>query len=106
MAAAVMVTDPKSTPVSCGAEEGVVAPAAIRMFGGLIVSLEVSLLVRATTTPPAGAAVDRLNGKATVWPTPTIALGNTICDPGEVFTVSVTFAVWVRPAPLAVIVRG
>src|SRR5579885_2510708 len=50
-----MVALPKFTAVHCGWTVGVVAPAAMLTLAGLTVAFVVSLLWRATLTPPAGA---------------------------------------------------
>jgi len=47
-AEALIVADPKSTPVTCGCRVGVVVPSRTMTFVGLTETLEVSLLVRVT----------------------------------------------------------
>jgi hypothetical protein len=54
---AVMLEDPKATPVTIGEVFGVVAPSKISTFAGDTVTFDVSLLLSETNTPPAGAGL-------------------------------------------------
>src|ERR1700680_3082257 len=77
-----MVADPKLMPFTLGGTGGAVAPAGIKMFAGVTVSFEVSLLVSMRMTPPAGAAVANVTGNGTDWPGATVTLaGSMIPDP-------------------------
>ena len=69
-----MFTEPRLTPVTVGCTAGVVCPAAIRTDVAESVSLDESLLVRVTVTPPAGAADGNEIGNDTVWPSPTLVI--------------------------------
>jgi len=62
-AAAVMVAEPRLTPVTWGCVAGEVCPAGIETVAGDTVAFPVSLLDRETLTPPPGAGADRLNTK-------------------------------------------
>ena len=64
---AVMVADPMPVPVTWGCAAGAVAPAAMKTLAGTV-TLAVSLLLRLTVTPPAGAAWDRVTANAADWP--------------------------------------
>jgi hypothetical protein len=56
-----MVADPTLFPLTTACDAANVAPPAMRTLG-VTVTLEVSLLVRKTVTPPAGAGVVKLTG--------------------------------------------
>ena len=86
-----MVADPKFTPVICGVEEGVVAPAEMKMLAGEMVSFEVSLLPRLMKAPPGPAAEERVTGKGTCWPGDTVTLDGSVI--GDVTVLTVMFAV-------------
>lgn len=57
---AVMLAEPMLTAVTVGCVVGVVAPAAIDTLAADTVTFVVSLLVKATVTPPAGAGTGRV----------------------------------------------
>src|ERR1700680_745489 len=79
MVDAVMAAAPKFTPVIWGGNPGVVAPAGISTLAGLTAIFEVSLLTNVIIMPDGGAGVDKVTGKDTVCPTPTVRLdGNRI----------------------------
>jgi hypothetical protein len=79
MVDAVMAADPKSNPVTWGGDAVVVAPAGISTLAGFTVIFEGSLLVNVIIMPDGGAGADKVTGKSTVCPTPTVRLdGNTM----------------------------
>ena len=78
------------TPVTCGCAAGVVCPAATVTLAGEIVTLVVSLLLKLTVTPPAGAAVPRVTAKAADWVGPTVTPDGSVMVPGAT---TVTLAV-------------
>jgi hypothetical protein len=63
-AVAVMSAEPRLTPVTWGCTAGVVEPTGMVTVPGEMETLVASLLVRVTTTPPAGAGADKVTGKA------------------------------------------
>lgn len=65
---AVMVAEPKPTPVTCGATDGVVAPGAMVTLAGTVAT-PVLLLWRVIVAPSAGAGEDNCTFSATDWPT-------------------------------------
>ena len=67
-AVAVIVAAPIFTPVTCGCEDGAVAPAGMNTLAGLTRTVVALLLVNVSVTPPEGAGVPSLTGKGTVWP--------------------------------------
>jgi hypothetical protein len=69
---AVIVALPGASPVTCGAVAGCVAPAAMVTEVGAIETVAGLLLDSVTVTPPAGAGVDNVTGKAADWPSPTL----------------------------------
>src|SRR5579864_4847854 len=77
-----MLAAPKFTPVTWGCAAGVVCPAAMVMLLGDIVTFVVSLLLSATVTPPAGAAVPRVTANAADWLGPTVTLEGSVMVPG------------------------
>ena len=88
-AVAVMFADPRPTPVTWGCVVGVVAPAGTVTLE-VTVTLEGSLLVKVTVTPPAGAGVERVTANGTDCPAPTVTLEANVIEPG---LATVTFAV-------------
>ena len=64
----VMLVDPNTTPVTCGATAGVVAPGLIVTVAGEIVSMPVLPLCSVMVAPPAGAGEDSWTFKGTDWP--------------------------------------
>lgn len=61
---AVMLADPGLTPLICGWVAGTLALAAMKTLG-VTVTVEESLLVNETVTPPAGAGADKVTGSVT-----------------------------------------
>ena len=101
MAEAVSVAEPKLTPVICGAVAGVVAFCATNTLG-VTVNFEVSLLLNAIVTPPAGAGVDKLTFRGAVWPGAVLIFeGSETVPRPATRTVAVPLA---KPVELAVIV--
>jgi hypothetical protein len=92
LADAVMIADPRLTPLTFGADAAVVAPPEMKMFVGATVTFEVSLLVNVMNTPLAGAGVASVTWNSADSPGNTVTLaGKTICPPtGIVPTVTVT----------------
>jgi len=84
-----MFADPRPTPVTCGCVVGVVAPAATSTVD-VTVTLDGSLLVKVTVTPPAGAGVVRVTASGPDCPTPTVTPAANVMEPG---LATVTFAV-------------
>jgi hypothetical protein len=66
----VIMAEPILTPVTCAGVAGVVAPAAMNTVG-VTVTVDGSLLVSVTVTPPVGAACESVTGTVTVWVTTT-----------------------------------
>jgi hypothetical protein len=107
-----MVTAPILMPVAFGWVVGVVCPAAMLTVVGEKVSLERSLLVSVTVTPPAGAGVPNVTGKSTEVLRPTFKFDGTVIAPGGVtVTPAVALAILgvvvlavivVDPCPMAV----
>lgn len=54
---ALMFTDPRLRPDTCGCVVGVVDPPGMNTIPGATLTLDESLLVRVTLTPPGGAGV-------------------------------------------------
>src|ERR1035441_2860771 len=79
-----MVTAPILMPVAFGWVVGVVCPAGMLAVVGEKVSLERSLLVSVTVTPPAGAGVPNVTGKSTEVLRPTFKFDGTVIGPGGV----------------------
>jgi hypothetical protein len=79
---------------------GVVAPAAMKTLAGAV-TFDVSLLVRITVTPPAGADCDSVTVNVADWPNATGVLAGTLITMLPTFTVAVALG---RPAALAVMV--
>ena len=77
---ALMVADPKLTPVTCAGVDGVVAPSGMKTVGETV-RVFVSLLVRVMVTPPTGAIVTRLTPSGTVWPGATTTLDCSVMAP-------------------------
>src|SRR5438309_1814884 len=99
-----MVAEPAAIPLTCGSEAGEVAPPAISTLD-VTVTLEVSLLLRPTDKPPAGAGADKVSGSAADCPGVRFTLPETVIEGCGVFTVTLTDAVaFERPAAVAVIV--
>ena len=73
-AEAVIVVWPMLTPVNCGGEAGVVAPAGMKTVA-VTVAFEVSLLTSVMVTPPAGAPTGKLTANGTDCP----AGSDTLC---------------------------
>jgi hypothetical protein len=71
-AEALMLADPKLTPVTCGCVTGVVAPPAIDTVAGDTVRIAGSLLASVTVTPPAGAGDGSVTGNAADCPGATV----------------------------------
>jgi hypothetical protein len=84
-----MVATPMFTPVTCGCDDGAVAPPAMNTLVGLTRTVVDLLLVSVRVTPPDGAGVPSLTGKATVWPRGVVTTGS-VMDPGAI---TVTFTV-------------
>jgi hypothetical protein len=60
---------------------------------GAMETFAASLLVSVMVMPPAGAAVDKLTGKAAVCPSPTVAIdGKTMSPKSATLTLAVTSA--------------
>ena len=75
----------------CGCTAGLVCPPAMNALTMDKFNRAGSLVVRVTVTPPTGAAVERLIGKATWTPNPTVALtGSTIFPRFTAVIVTVT----------------
>ena len=68
---AVMVADPGASPVTCGAVDGCVAPAAIVTVEGEIETIAGLLLESATVTPLAGAGAGKVIWNGADLPRPT-----------------------------------
>ena len=89
-AEALMLADPKLTPLTCGCVDGVVCPAAMLTLVGDTVTFVVSLLLRVTVTPPAGAAVPSVTANCADWLGPTVMPEGSVIVPGAA---TVTLAV-------------
>ena len=87
-AAAVIVTVPRSNPEIAGGTTGLVAPAGINTLAGTL-SRAGMLLVSRTVVPPAGAATERLTGRADCVPKTNATTGSTTLP--RLATVIVTF---------------
>src|SRR5438445_1303486 len=68
-----------------------------------MVTLAMSLLASATVTPPTGAAVPRLIGKATVCPNPKVRLTGRTMPPGEA-TVTLAVAFGTLGSPVVAVI--
>jgi hypothetical protein len=100
---ALIVADPKLTPVTCGCEAGVTDPAPINTLSGATDTFEASLLLNVTVTPPAGAGVESVTGKATDWLVPSDTPPGSPMLPGALAVfVSVNPAVPPNPATDAI----
>ena len=92
------------TPVTVGCVPGDTCPAAMKTLGTEIVTLEVSLLLSATVTPPVGAAVPKVMGNGVGWFGASVREAGSPIVPGAVTaTLAVVFAIF-GVAVLAVIV--
>ena len=92
------------TPVTLGCWEGETCPAAMKTLAAEIVTFEVSLLLSATVTPPAGAALPKVTGNGVGWFGATVRLeGSPIIPAAVTVTLAVVFAIF-GVAVLAVIV--
>ena len=69
---AVMVEDPKSTPVTIGTLVGAVDPSRIKTFAGDTVTLDVLLLASEMNTPPAGAGFRSVTESGAISPGATV----------------------------------
>src|ERR1700737_3459478 len=87
-------------PVTCGCVAGGVAPATMKTLAGAV-TFDVSLLVRFTVTPPAGADCDRVTVNVADCPNATDVLAGTLITMLPTFTVAAALG---RPAALAVMV--
>jgi hypothetical protein len=88
-AVAVMIAEPKVTPVTLGCVAGVVAPCEIKTSAGAMVTLDVSLLERWTVTPPTGAPVTKETGKVADRFGPTVTpVGSVIAPNCPTFTLT------------------
>ena len=85
-----ILDDPKLIPLTCGCVSGVVLPALIVILAGETVARLVSLLLRVTVTPPAGAGVPSVTGKVADCPGATDTLAGRLMVPGGM---TVTLAV-------------
>jgi len=77
---AVIVTDPKLTPVSCGCIAGVVASCGMNTVAGTV-AFDGSLLFKVMVAPPTGAPVARLICRGTDWLAFTVAVAGRIMAP-------------------------
>ena len=99
------------TPVTCGCEDGAVAPAGMNTPAGLTRIVVVLLLVKVSVTPPEGAGVPSLTGNGTVWPKGTVTTGSVI-DPGAITVTSNARSaipaalIWITVDPAAAPVIG
>jgi len=102
-----MLADPKLTPVTCGWIAGVVCPAAIVTVVGETVTLAVSLLDRATVTPPDGAAAGNVTANAADWLGPTVTFdGRPMVPALTTVTLAVVSAMLGRELAWMVVVPG
>jgi hypothetical protein len=102
-AEALIVADPKLTPVTWGCVAGATDPPAISTFSGATATLEVSLLLNTTVTPPDGAGVVNVTGNVADWFVPTDMPLDSVMLPGAADEfVSVNAAVLASPAVDAV----
>ena len=106
-------TEPISTPVTCGCMAGVVAPSAIRTLAGATVIFEVSLLVSATVTPPAGAGAPKVTPNETDRPNPSdrfagrpIVPGTTTVTPADVSARIGKELAWIVVEPTPALATG
>ena len=105
LADAVMIADPILMPLSFGAEAVVVALCGMKMFVGVIVAFEGSLLVRVMNTPPHGAAPAKVTWNPTVSPGATVTLAGRRIWPGAMAVPTVIVALAVTLPPLLVAVK-
>jgi hypothetical protein len=92
LAVALMFTAPKLTPVTVGCVPGADWPAAMVTLAVESVTLLLSLLASAMVTG-ATAGDDRVTGKPTVWPNPTLPLAGRLIVPAiTTVTLVVAFA--------------
>ena len=70
-AVALIVAEPMLTPVTWGFADGTTAPGGMETLP-VTVATFVSVLTNVTVTPPAGAGVDRLIGRLSAWPSPSV----------------------------------
>ena len=110
---AVMLAEPMLTAVTVGCVVGVVAPAAMVTLAADTVTFVVSLLVKATVTPPAGAGTGRVTAYGMDWPIATEAFAGRPMVPAlTTFTVAVvsgTFGEelpWITVEPMLTPVTG
>src|SRR5271166_2873678 len=90
-----MVANPKLMPVMVGCVVGAVAPAAMKMLAGVMVTLEVSLLPSIMVTPPATAGLAMVTGKVADCPRPTVAFaGMTIAPALPTVTLAVVSGIF------------
>jgi len=67
----------------------------MKTLAGAIETFELSLLVRFTVTPPAGAPSERVTANVIVWPSPTVAFdGRLIVPTLATVTAAVVAASW------------
>ena len=105
-----IVAAPMFTPVTCGCEDGAVAPPGMNTLAGLTRTVVDLLLVNVSVTPPEGAGVPSLTGNGTAWPKGAVTTGS-VMDPGAItVTLNVLSAIpealtriTVDPAPAPVI---
>src|SRR5688572_8134163 len=88
-------------PVTCGCVAGVVAPWGMTTLAGTV-TFEVSLLLRVTVTPPAGAGAGSVTANDADWPSLTVVLAGAPIAP-VTFTVAVAVAGKFTTVALAVI---
>ena len=98
-AAAVMIADPTPIPVTVGARLLTVAPSGMKIFAGATVTIEVSVLLSMTKTPPDGAGVANVTWNGADWPGATVALARRIAadDPADAVIVKVEGVLLVKP---------
>jgi hypothetical protein len=102
---AVMLAEPRPTPVMVGCAVGVVCPAGIVILGAEIVTFEVSPLARLMVMS-ATAGLERLTANVAEVPNPTVGLDGSVILSGAVTTTLVVAAVTVVATGVAVIVAG
>ena len=110
---AVTLAEPMLTAVTVGCVVGVVAPAAMNTVAADTVILVVSLLVKATVTPPAGAGTGKVTAYGVDWPIATeVFVGRPMVPALTTFTVAVvsgTFGEalpWITVEPMLIPVTG
>ena len=102
---AVMLAEPRPTPVMVGCAPGAVWPARIVILGEEIVTFEVSPLARLMVIS-AGAGLERLTANVAEVPNPTLGLEGSVMLSGPVTTTLVVAAATVVGTGVAVIVEG